>query len=53
MKVSRVQTDGSLKGSILVIVNSKIYIGLGIKMNDIMIEASENRDVLLITTNKS
>lgn len=47
------KTDGSLKGSILVIVNNKIYIGLGIKMNDIMIEASENRDVLLMTTNKS
>lgn len=34
-------------------MNNKIYTGLGIEMNDIMIEASENRAILLMTTSKS
>lgn len=47
------KTDGSLKGSILIIASNKIYTGLERNMNDIMIEASESRDILLMTTNKS
>jgi hypothetical protein len=42
-----------VEGSLLVIMSNKIYPGAERNMNDIMVEASENRDITLMTISKS
>lgn len=49
----RYKTDDPVKRSILVIVNNKIYPGPERNMNDIMVEYSKSRDILLMTMSKS
>lgn len=47
------KTDDLMKRSILVIGSNKIYPDLDRNMNDIMVESSKSRDILLMTMSKS